>query len=129
MRLNNEPINVATYELRYWLTVEYNMATSAAFLKTTDVRSRIDEHLKTEAASVLNDCGLTISSAIRLFLEQVVQAQGVPFEIKRKRPSSRMALALEEAKLIEKQFSSLDEMMQELSNSESRTAKQESKAS
>ena len=105
------------------------MATSAAFLKTTDVRSRIDEHLKIEAASVLNDCGLTISSAIRLFLEQVVQAQGVPFEIKRKRPSSRMALALEEAKLIEKQFSSLDEMMQELSNSESRTAKQESKAS
>lgn len=121
--------NVATTTLHSSFVMGYNMATSVALLKTTDVRSRIDEHLKTEAASVLNDCGLTISSAIRLFLEQVVQAQGVPFEIKRKRPSSRMALALEEAKLIEKQFSSLEEMMQELSNSESRTATQESKAS
>ena len=34
------------------------MATSAAFLKTTVVRSRIDERLKTEEASVLNDCAL-----------------------------------------------------------------------
>ena len=48
-----------------------------------------------------------MSSAIRLFLEQVVQAQGAPFEAKRKTPSSRMALALEEAKAIEKQFGSL----------------------
>jgi DNA-damage-inducible protein J len=46
-------------------------------------------------------------------LEQVVQAQGIPFEIKRKKPSARMVKALEEAKLIEQQFSSLDEMMQE----------------
>lgn len=36
-------------------------------MKTTDVRSRIDEQLKAEATSVLQDCGLTISAAIRLF--------------------------------------------------------------
>ena len=105
------------------------MATSAALLKTTDVRSRIDEHLKVEAASVLDDCGLTISAAIRLFLEQVVQAQGIPFEIKRKKPSARMVKALEEAKLIEQQFSSLDEMMQKLSSGESRGKQQASKMS
>lgn len=34
-------------------------------LKTTNVRSRIDETLKLEATMVLQDCGLTVSSAIR----------------------------------------------------------------
>lgn len=96
------------------------MSVSTA-LKTSDVRSRINEHLKYEAASVLQDCGLTISSAIRLFLEQVVQEQKVPFEIKRRRPSKKMAVALKEAALIEKSFASLDEMMQELNNRESNT--------
>ena len=90
---------------------------TAVALKTTDVRSRIDESLKNEANDVLKDCGLTISSAIRLFLEQVVQTQGVPFDIKRKKPSMKMRIALEEAKVIERHFSSLDEMMQEMSNS------------
>ncbi|HEQ1859570.1 TPA: type II toxin-antitoxin system RelB/DinJ family antitoxin [Providencia alcalifaciens] len=91
-----------------------------ALLKTTDVRSRIDEQLKAEATSVLQDCGLTISAAIRLFLEQVVQEQGVPFEIKRKQPSVKTAQALKEAALIEQQYSSLDEMMLELTKSESK---------
>ncbi|MBS0923754.1 type II toxin-antitoxin system RelB/DinJ family antitoxin [Providencia sp. JGM181] len=91
-----------------------------ALLKTTDVRSRIDEQLKAEATSVLQDCGLTISAAIRLFLEQVVQEQGVPFEIKRKQPSAKTAQALKEAALIEQQYSSLDEMMLELTKSESK---------
>lgn len=95
--------------------------TATAVLKGCDVRSRIDEHLKTEATSVLHDCGLTVSAAIRLFLEQVVQQQGVPFEIKRKKPSKSMAAALKEADLIERQYASLDEMMLELTKSEQTT--------
>jgi DNA-damage-inducible protein J len=87
-------------------------------LKTTDVRSRVSQNLKTEASDVLVDCGLTVSSAIRLFLEQVVREQRVPFEIKRRVPSAKMALALEEAKVIDKQFSSMQQMMKELGASE-----------
>lgn len=92
----------------------------STLLKTADVRSRIDEQLKAEATSVLQDCGLTISAAIRLFLEQVVQEQKVPFEIKRKQPSLKTALALEEANVIERQYASVDEMMAELSKVDSK---------
>lgn len=92
----------------------------STLLKTADVRSRIDEQLKAEATSVLQDCGLTISAAIRLFLEQVVQEQKVPFEIKRKQPSLKTALALEEANVIERQYASVDEMMVELSKVDSK---------
>lgn len=95
----------------------------SALLKTTDVRSRIDEHLKIEATNVLQGCGLTISSAIRLFLEQVVQEQKIPFEIKHKTPSLKTAQALKEAVLIKQKFSSLDEMMSELTTSESKSKK------
>ncbi|MBI6190212.1 MULTISPECIES: type II toxin-antitoxin system RelB/DinJ family antitoxin [Providencia] len=91
----------------------------STLLKTTDVRSRIDEQLKAEATSVLQDCGLTISAAIRLFLEQVVQEQRVPFEIKRKQPSLKTTLALKEAKAIEQYYDSINEMMVELSKVDS----------
>ncbi|ETS29587.1 addiction module antitoxin RelB [Photorhabdus temperata] len=66
----------------------------------TSIKTRISEELKNNAMTVLNDCGLTVSSAIRLFLEQVVQSQGLPFEVKR-RPSTKTLAALQEAKELE----------------------------
>ncbi|CAB3774925.1 type II toxin-antitoxin system RelB/DinJ family antitoxin [Paraburkholderia humisilvae] len=50
--------------------------------KTTDVRARIEPKLKSEAAQVLADNGLTISEAFRLFLRQVVLSHGLPFEVR-----------------------------------------------
>lgn len=97
------------------------MYSANSVLKATDVRSRISYDLKMEASDVLSGCGLTVSSAIRLFLEQVVREQRVPFEIKRRVPSAKMAVALKEANLIEQQFSSMDEMMKELDKGEEKS--------
>ena len=72
-----------------------------------DVRSRVRANLKQEAAEVLQGCGLNVSSAIRLFLEQVVQEQKLPFEVKR-HPSAKMKIALQEAKAIEAMFSNME---------------------
>lgn len=72
-----------------------------------DVRSRVSADLKQEAAEVLQGCGLNVSSAIRLFLEQVVQEQKLPFEVKR-HPSAKMKIALQEAKAIEAMFSNME---------------------
>ncbi len=66
----------------------------------TSIKTRISEDLKNEAMHVLNECGLTVSSAIRIFLEQVVQAKGLPFEVKQ-RPSASTQQALAEARQIE----------------------------
>lgn len=51
-------------------------------MKNAVIRARIDADLKAEAARVLAECGLEPSEAIRLFLQQVVAHQGVPFEIR-----------------------------------------------
>jgi DNA-damage-inducible protein J len=49
--------------------------------KDTVVRARIDADLKAQAALVLSGCGLELSDAIRLFLQQVVLQEAIPFPI------------------------------------------------
>ena len=51
-------------------------------MKDAVVRARIDAELKQNAARVLAACGLELSDAIRLYLQQVVAHQGIPFEIR-----------------------------------------------
>lgn len=51
-------------------------------MKDAVVRARIDADLKANAARVLAACGLELSDAIRLYLQQVVVHQGIPFGIR-----------------------------------------------
>lgn len=50
------------------------MATNAV------VRARIDEHIKEEAAAVLEAMGLTISDAFRILLTRVAREKALPFD-------------------------------------------------
>jgi DNA-damage-inducible protein J len=83
-----------------------------ALLKSTDVRCRIEEDLKERATAVLSACGLSISDAMRLFLRQVVETRGLPFEVKL--PSEKTARALAEANEIRRRFDSIDELFEDL---------------
>jgi addiction module RelB/DinJ family antitoxin len=49
--------------------------------KSAVVRARIDAELKAQASKVLASCGLELSDAIRLYLQQVVLQEGIPFSI------------------------------------------------
>ncbi len=51
-------------------------------MKNAVIRARIDSRLKANAVRVLAACGLEPSDAIRLFLQQVVAHQGIPFDIR-----------------------------------------------
>lgn len=51
-------------------------------MKDAIVRARIDADLKANAARVLAACGLELSDAIRLYLQQVVAHKGIPFDIR-----------------------------------------------
>ena len=93
----------------------------AAALKTTDVRCRIEADLKESATAVLHNCGLSISDAMRLFLRQVVAAQGLPFEVRV--PSEKTRRALAQAREIRRQFDSVDEMLRNLDGEAGEEAK------
>ena len=60
-------------------------------MKDAVIRARIDSDLKVNALRVLAACGLEPSDAIRLFLQQVVAHQGIPFDIRSAEPAPSMA--------------------------------------
>lgn len=43
---------------------------------------RIEPEIKREASAILDELGLSMSTAINLFLRAVVREQGMPFEMK-----------------------------------------------
>ena len=49
--------------------------------QTAQVSFRIDENVKREAESVLDDLGLTMSAAITVFLKKVGRERRIPFEL------------------------------------------------
>jgi addiction module RelB/DinJ family antitoxin len=46
------------------------------------VHSRSDEKIRKQATSILGKIGLNVSDAIRLFLNQVVTREGMPFPVR-----------------------------------------------
>ncbi len=50
-------------------------------MSTKSVNFRIDETLKCQSEQVLSEMGLTMSSAITMFLKQVVNKREIPFKI------------------------------------------------
>ena len=46
----------------------------------TVVRARIDEHIKDEAAAVLEAMGLTVSDAFRMMMTRIAREKALPFE-------------------------------------------------
>jgi len=50
-------------------------------MKQTPINVRVPKTLKQEALVILKDMGLSPSSAVRLFLSQVVRQRQIPFPI------------------------------------------------
>ena len=53
----------------------------------TTLNIRIDENLKNKAGKTLDSIGLDMSSAVKLFLNQVVTEKGLPF-----RPTKNLSI-------------------------------------
>ncbi|MBO5529822.1 MAG: type II toxin-antitoxin system RelB/DinJ family antitoxin [Bacilli bacterium] len=49
--------------------------------KTSAINIQVDSNVKKDATIVLTELGLSMSSAINLFLKQVVKKNGIPFEV------------------------------------------------
>lgn len=89
-------------------------------MATTNINVRVDSGLKQEAEALFNDLGLTMSSAINMFLRSAVIHDGIPFEIKRQTPNAETKAALDEYEEMEKnpdnykRYDSFDEVLDEV---------------
>ena len=50
--------------------------------KNTNINVRTTADVKKRAEVILNDLGLNLSSAVNLFLKQVINYRGIPFDLR-----------------------------------------------
>lgn len=60
------------------------------------IHVNVNSKVKNEASEILNGLGLNMSTAINIFLAQVVKRKGIPFEVKEPTTKEDLALILEE---------------------------------
>lgn len=86
-------------------------------MSTTNINFRIDENLKKDADQLFSDLGLTMSTAITMFLKSAISHNGIPFEVKRKEPNAETVAAIEDVlnrKNLIGPFNSVDELLEDL---------------
>lgn len=74
-----------------------NFLTYIVNMNTVAMNIRVDKNLKEQATELYNDLGLSLSSAINMFLRQSIRDNGFPFKPKRTKRKSEIELAVEEA--------------------------------
>ena len=91
---------------------------------STEIRSRIEPELKEQAQRVLDDCGLNLSDAIRLFLRQIVATGGLPFEVKV--PNAATQAAMLEARQVRARYATAKDLFNDLEGKRTKTKKKRS---
>lgn len=64
--------------------------------QSSNINIRIDAQLKKDAEELFNDLGLTMSTAISMFLRSALNNDGIPFEVRRQQPNTETLQALAE---------------------------------
>lgn len=77
-------------------------------MMNVDVRARVEPQLKEQASAVLQDIGLDLSTAIRLFLRSVVEKGGLPMDMPR--PNKTTIAAIRDARAGDVSDVSLDNL-------------------
>lgn len=60
--------------------------------KNSPINIMVDKETKEEATKILKEVGLSMSTAINLFLKQVINHNGLPFEVKKPNEDTLRAL-------------------------------------
>lgn len=60
------------------------------------IHVNVNSKVKNDASKILNELGLNMSTAVNIFLAQVVKRKGIPFEVKEPTTKEDLALVLEE---------------------------------
>lgn len=100
----------------------YNIHKGVRKMSATTIN--IDDTTKKEAQELLKDMGMNLSTAVNIFLRQVIKEQRIPFEIGNLRPKQELLSAIKEAEEMEKnpeigkRYSSVKEMIKDMLENE-----------
>lgn len=82
---------------------------------TTNLNIRMDKNVKEQAEAIFNELGLTMTSAITVFLKAAIRERGIPFRLTLDVPNAETAAAIEEGRKIAydkdvKGYTNIDEL-------------------
>lgn len=85
----------------------------------TNMNIRTNQSIKRQAQQIFTELGLDMSTAVNIFLRQVVYHKGIPFDVCLGRPNDTTLEALEEGDCMlndpnTKQFTGVDELFTDL---------------
>ncbi|MCI8294998.1 MAG: type II toxin-antitoxin system RelB/DinJ family antitoxin [Lachnospiraceae bacterium] len=86
-------------------------------MATVSTNVKIDQTLKQEAQELFESFGLSLSSAINIFLRQSVREQAIPFRVGNPLPNMETIQAIEDARKgigLSRGFTSVAELMEDL---------------
>lgn len=89
-------------------------------MATVNMSIRMDTELKKQADAMLSDMGLNMTTAMNMFLRQVVRQGRIPFEIATDIPNAETIAAIKEmddmlsGKIPVKRYSSTKELFEDL---------------
>jgi len=86
-------------------------------MATTNLNVRIDADLKKHSEEIFNELGLTMSTALTVFLRQTVRSRGIPFEMRLNVPNDETIEAIQDVNLnrnMSRSFYSVKELMEDL---------------
>ena len=89
-------------------------------MATVNMSIRMDTELKKQADAMLADMGLNMTTAMNMFLRQVVSQGKIPFEIATDIPNAETLAAMKEVddmingKIPAKKYTSTDELFKDL---------------
>ena len=89
-------------------------------MATTSMNIRMDTEVKRKAQLIFAELGMDTTTAVNLFLRQVIRTQSIPFELKAELPNEETLAAIEEARMMKqnpsmgKRYQDVDAMLEDL---------------
>lgn len=69
-------------------------------MATTNLNIRTDKEIKDQAELIFSELGLTMTTAINMFLRTTIREHGIPFSLKLDVPNETTVAAIEEGRRI-----------------------------
>lgn len=89
---------------------------------TSAINVQVNAKDKELATNILKNLGLNMSTAINMFIKQIIKKDGIPFEVTNQKPSQELLEALQEGEAIiqevregkRKGYNNVNEMMKDI---------------
>lgn len=86
-------------------------------MSQSNINLRIDSEIKKQAEAMFADMGLTMSTAINIFIRQALRQGKIPFEITSDMPNAETLAAIDDAnkgRNLSKAYTDIDKMFEDI---------------